>query len=441
MAEVQPFKGLRFNAAKAGKLADIITPPFDVISESDQSLFYERSPYNMVRLIRGKTTAYDTRGSNPHSRASDYLKQWIQQGVLQQDPEEAFYLTTLEFPFGDSQFTRYGLIGRVELKDFSEGVVLPHEKTFTNVKAERLGLVNACRANFSPIFSLFDDPADIVGDWAELAGSRKHLVKTTDHNGWRHRLWQITDKDLIARTTRYFKDRKLYIADGHHRYETALNYRNSLGAELPRNHPATFTMMYMCSMRDSGLIILPAHRLLKEVARPLLDGFVERAREFFDVKTLPYAEDRRDSALTELISILHASPADGCIGAFMKRSRQFIILKLKHGGIMKQMFSDELPEAIGRLDVTVLTRLIFMELLGFDQNRLDNEKLIGYTTAPKEAVDAVVRGEYDITFILNPPSLRQVCDVADRGLVMPRKATYFFPKVITGLVMNLLYER
>lgn len=440
MAEVYPFQGLRFDATVVGPLADVITPPFDVISEKDQALFHERSPYNVVRLIRGKTTAYDTRGNNSHSRAAETMRQWIQEGVLRRDHEDAFYLTTLEFPFRGSRLIRYGLIGRVELRAFSAGVVLPHEKTFTNVKAERLGLIKACRTNFSPIFSLFDDPADVVGEWAALTASRKPALETADHNGWQHRLWRITDADLIARTTRGFKDRKLYIADGHHRYETALNYRNSLGPDLPSGHPANFTMMYLCSMRDPGLIILPAHRLLKDVPPPVQDRFVQRAQEFFDVRSLPYTEDQRDRVLSELIAIMQANPADGSIGVFSRRNRQFMILSLKHRGVMKQLFSGEFPEAIGHLDVTVLTRLIFMELLGFDQSRLDNEKLIGYTTAPEEAVDAVVRGEYDVSFILNPPGLKQVCAVADQGLVMPRKATYFFPKVTTGLVMNPLDE-
>ena len=441
MANVQPFRGLRFKPAMAAQLADVITPPFDVISEQDQTLFYERSPYNMVRLIWGKKTAYDTRRNNPHSRAADYLRDWIQTGVLRRDEEPALYLTTLEFPFRGSRLTRYGLIGRVELKEFSEGVVLPHEKTFTNVKAERLGLIKTCRTNFSPIFSLFDDPSDMVAEWSQWKASRRCELEITDHNGWRHGLWRITEPDLIVRATQCFTDQKLYIADGHHRYETALNYRSSLGTALPQNHPANYTMMYLCSMRDPGLIVLPAHRLLRDVPLAVLDDFIERAHDYFDVQTLPYAEDQRDNALTELISILQAAPDEGPIGVFNRRSRQFNILRLKHRGIMKQMFSEELPEAIGLLDVTVLTRLIFMELLEFDQSRLDNEKLIGYTTDPQEAVAAVVSGDYDLTFILNPPSLRQVCDVADRGLVMPRKATYFFPKVITGLVMNPLHEK
>ncbi len=441
MAEVHPFRGVRFNTEMAGPLADIITPPFDVISEKDQALFYERSPYNMVRLIRGKSTPYDTRGNNPHSRASDHLRRWLQEGVLKQDAEAGLYLTALDFPFQDTHQTRYGLIARVKLTEFADGVVLPHEKTFTNVKSERLGLLKACRTNFSPIFSLFDDPADLVAQWAELAAACKTEIDVVDYNGWRHRLWRITDQDRITTTIRYFKDRRLYIADGHHRYETALNYRNSLGADLPPGHPANFTMMYLCSMRDPGLIVLPAHRLLKDVPRSVLDAFVDRAREQFEVRVLPYEEDRRDNALAELMTALHANPGGGGIGVFIKRSRQFVVLKLKRPEIMKQMFGAELPEAIGLLDVTVLTRLIFMELLDFDQSRLDDEKRIGYTTDPKQAVDAVVRGEYDVTFLLTPPSLQQICSVADRGLVMPRKATYFYPKAITGLVMNRLDER
>ena len=198
MALVTPFKGILFDSGKIKDLADVITPPFDVISKSAQQQFYERSPYNVVRLILGKKTEFDTRHHNPHSRAADYFNEWRENEILIQDRQPAFYLTAFEFPYGDRKVNRFGLISAVRLAAYSDGVILPHEKTFTNVRSERLGLMRASGANFSPIFSLYpDDEGIIYNHLANLAGAAPADIEFSDHDGCRHRVWRLTEKESV----------------------------------------------------------------------------------------------------------------------------------------------------------------------------------------------------------------------------------------------------
>jgi len=442
MAEVIPFKGVLFNPGKVKDLADVITPPFDVISKSDQHRFYERSPYNVVRLILGKKTEFDTRSHNPHSRAADYLKEWQENDILREDRLPAFYLTAFEFPIDGRSVTRYGLIAGVRLAPYSEGIILPHERTFTNVRSERLGLMQASRANLSPIFSLYSDKdGNIHSRLIDIVGSTPADMDFKDHEGFQHRLWRITATNLIRQISDALADNKVYIADGHHRYETALNYQQWLRGTMPElnpDHPANYVMMYLCSMQDPGLIIRPAHRLLKEVPKTAVDTLLSRARDFFEVVSIPFQENERDKVQDQFRAMLSPEGAENVVGLFVRGRREYFVLRLTRPQIMSEMFAEELSSVLLNLDVTVLTRLIFMELLGFDQARLDNEKLIGYTTNIKEAVNKVVRGDFNAAFILNPTTVEQVRDIADHGLVMPRKATYFYPKVTTGLVMKSL---
>ncbi len=444
MAEVIPLRGILYNPGKIKNLGDVITPPFDVISRKDQHQFYERSPFNVVRLILGKTSKFDTRGHNPHSRAADYFNKWMADDILRQDVLPTFYIAAFEFPSEGRRVTRYGLIARVRLSPFSDGIVLPHERTFTNVKSERLALMQLCHANFSPIFSMYSDGDSSLHRYITgISADATADIDIKDHDGNGHRLWRITASGVLEQISAALATKKLYIADGHHRYETALNYRDWLRASDPEfhtSHPANFVLMYLCSMNDPGLIIRPAHRMLKQVPKSALGSFISRARDFFEVIPIPFKENERNKILYEFSDMLNSQSANKSIGVFLKRRRKFFILRLNHPQSMEALFGPELDPVLRDLDVTVLTRLIFMELLGFDQARLDDEKLIGYTTDVKEAVDEVVRRNYDAAFILNPTGVQQVRDIADHGLVMPRKATYFYPKVTTGLVMNRLVE-
>jgi len=441
MAEVIPFKGILYNTQKIHNLADVVAPPFDVISAQEQIQFHQRHPQNIIRLTLGRINENDTPTNNRYTRAAECLDKWFSEGILAFDDKPAFYVTSIEFFFEGRWVTRYGLIARIRLEPFEKGIVLPHEKTFSKVKSERLELMKACHTNFSPIFSLFSDEKNqILDELKRVVSIQSADIVFTDKNEQKHKLWRIIDHSVHQRISEGFRDKVIFIADGHHRYETALNYRDWLSAGssgLNGSHPANFVMMYLCSMNDPGLVILPAHRLLNEVSAELRNSLIHKARDYFDIITLPFDHTRHHGNFEKFTSILKSNTSKNCIGVCMKDRPELHLFTLKPG-VMENMFGDELPEVIRNIDVTVLTRLIFMELLGFDQARLDNEKLIGYTSIAKEAIDAVFEGRYDITFLLNPTKIKQVRDIAEAGLIMPRKATYFYPKVITGQVMNSL---
>jgi len=440
MATITPFRGILFNPEQIGSLADVVTPPFDIISPEEQELFYQQHPNNMIRVILGKTSPEDTPEDNRHTRAATSFNQWMNERVLVRDDEPALYLTSMEFKARDTFYTRYGLIALVKLEPFEKGIVLPHERTFSNVKSERLGLMKACHANFSPIFALYPDGNRLLTLLQKDVDGQAPVMDFTEALGFRHRLWRITDRNLHRQATDALQHQKIFIADGHHRYETALNYRNWVADTTPGftdDHPANFVMMYLCGMDDPGLIIRSAHRLLKEVPATALAALPNQAADYFDIETFDFQPDNLDQVRAAFFKALNANADRNAIGFLAKNTQTFYLLILKPN-TMTRLFGDELADVLLNIDVTVLTRLIFMELLGFDQKRLDNEKLIGYATRAKNAVKSVLKGEYDITFVLNPTRIEQVQAIAEAGLIMPRKATYFFPKVITGQVMNLL---
>ncbi len=441
MAKVIPFHGICYHPDKIKDLSDVVAPPYDVISSEEQQILHDRHPNNVVHLILGNTTEADTADNNPHTRAANFFNTWISEEILIQDSSPAMYLTSMEFPLGERTITRHGIIALVELEPFEKGIVLPHEKTFSKVKAERLELFKICKTNFSPIFSLYSDGDKILNSLTEAATDKAPDTDIINDKGHRHKMWRITDTSVQQHVSRTMEDKRIYIADGHHRYETSLNYRNWLSENSPdfnADHPSNFVMMYLCSMEDPGLVIRPAHRMLTEVADSSIDSFFDKAEECFNIETIPFNDIGPEKALEQLMLKLEMKTSNNSVGVYLKNMKEFAILTL-NSGIMQRMFGKELPASLIELDVTVLTRLIFMEILNFDQTMLDNEQLITYSSYEKDAIATVLDGRCDAAFILNPTKIEQVQNVAERGEVMPRKATYFFPKVITGQVMNKLY--
>ena len=441
MAEIVPFKGILYNTGKIGNMEEVVTPPYDVISKNERDAYHKANSYNIIRLILGKKNGNDPDMAANHSKAAGYFKKWLADGILVQDKEPAFYLTTIEFPLGNSTITRYGLTALARLVPFDKGIILPHEKTFSKVKSERLGLVKKCHANFSSIFSLYSDHRNmILNSQKDAVSDKSPDMEITDDKGHTHRQWRITDRDLHAYVADAMKDKKLFIADGHHRYETSLNYKEWISANNPdfnAEHPANFIMMYLCSMEDPGLTILPAHRILTGLTDTELSSFIKNCDDYFDITKISYENNDNEKAKHNFISILKTGSAKNIIGVFMKNHPELFLLTLKPQ-VMEDNFSGVMPAAIRSLDVTVLTNLMLTKILGFDQKRMDDEKLFSYTTDYSKAIDAVASGAADITFILNPTLIKQVKQIAEMGLIMPRKSTYFFPKVITGQVLNRL---
>lgn len=440
MATVLPFNGIRYNPDRIPDGALVTTPPYDVISPEEQAGFYARHPNNVIRLILGQAKPDDTDSDNPHTRSAGYFRRWLADGILKQDDQPSLYLKAITYPVGEASVTRFGLIARVGVEPFEKRVILPHEKTFSKVRSERFELMKATHCNYCPIFSLYPDEGNILGTLEQAVDKSAPVADFIDERGHRHRLWQIADPAIHRQVSTAMRGKRLYIADGHHRYETALNFKRHLEATDPTfddRHPANYVMMYLCSMSDPGLVILPAHRLLKAVSPDDMAAAMGKARDYFEITGFPYTEQTRSAVEAQFLEALAAGSDRHTIGIYAHREPVFHLLTLKPG-IMARLFAEELDPALQELDVSVLTRLLFMQILGFDQQRLDDASLIGYASGSAEAIAAVDKGTFDVAFILNATKIEQVQEVAQKGLIMPRKSTYFFPKVRSGLVMNRL---
>ena len=439
MARIVPFRGILYDPKKVQDLKDVITPPYDIISEADQQEYYKRDPKNIIRLILGKVYPQDTKHDNRYTRAAEFFRSWIHEGVLRQDKEPALYVTEVDYRMDGKVCTRFGFIALVGLEMYEKGTILPHEKTFSATNADRLNLIEACRANFCPIFSIFSNPDNVILGSLRAAVERLRVDLDFEcHNGYRHRLWRVRHQEVHKEIEQRMSVLSLYIADGHHRYETALKYRNNIMSQRPEigpNDPCNFVMMYLTSMQDRGLAIRPVHRVLGDIDKEAVEAFVHRARVFFDIETLRLDGQDRKQVQETFLARVKAGVDDKVIGAVLRGHEDFYVLRVKEG-VMDHLFGQEIPGPLRKLDVTVLTRLVLHETLGLDDATLDDERCILYTSRADKALDAVQRGKSPIALILNPTRLDQVQEASDAGLTMPRKSTYFYPKVTSGLVIN-----
>jgi uncharacterized protein (DUF1015 family) len=439
MAKILPFKGILYDEEKIGALRDVVAPPYDVISEHDRQMFFERHPRNVVRLILSKGEPGDTTQNNRYTRAAECFRTWLEKRVLKQDPEPALYLTEMDFSSDHEIRTRLGFICLVQLEDFEKGKILPHEKTFSATKADRLRLMEACNANFSPIFSLFSDPdQSVVGPLRFWMQGVAPDIDFEEHVGYRHRLWRVRDETVWRSVADNLADKPLFIADGHHRYETALNFRNQMVAKtgvFDPNAPYNFVMMYLNSMQDPGLLLRPVHRLLCRVDQAAMDAFVDRAKECFDVEIMAANSIYAGPIRADFLAKIRDGADRGVIGAVIREHKALYVLRVKKD-VMVHRFGNTMPGPVRKLDVTIAAKLVLENILGFDEAALDDEKRIMYTSRTPKAFQAVQTGGCDAALILNPTRLSHVEEVSRAGLIMPRKSTYFFPKVLSGLVMN-----
>ncbi len=397
MAAVRPLAGLRYDPARAGDVGQLLAPPYDVITAAEQAELYARSPYNVIRLIL-------PREAERGAAAAQTLRDWIAAGILAPDPEPALYLYTQQFSLPDgSTRRRDGLLCRLRLEDFSSGVVRPHERTLPGPKADRLALLRATGANLSAIFGLYARPGEPVR--ALLAGAELG-APLVDVSGW-HQLWRVTDAPAIARVEAALTDRTVIIADGHHRYETALAYRD----EQRGNEAARYVLTYLANMEEEGVVILPTHRLVRGPLRLGAAALAVRLAESFAVEP---ADERRRRVAGEIDCVLP--------------DRR---LRLRAGPAARERLRD-LPPVLRGLAVECLRRAILEPILGVGPEDLE------FTHDDEEAIAAVAAGRASAAFLLNPPSMAEVRDVCLAGEVMPEKSTYFYPKLATGLVFSLV---
>ena len=440
MAQIKPFHGIRYNPDHVSSMADVVSPPYDVISENEQADLHDRSPHNVIRLELGRRQTTDDDNDNPHTRADRYLREWLQDGTLLREDVPAVYLTATEFEWAGKSYTRWGLLASVRLEPFHQGGIRPHEHTYSKIKSERLALMRACRTNVSPIFSFFSDTRGTMSRLVSHAAGEAPVISFQDMHRHQQKMWIIRDAGLHDRIARDFEEQTLYIADGHHRYETALAYRDKLvarGGYLPEDHPAHFTMMYLSSIQDPGLMILPAHRLLPKVAPETRQMFFDKARPFFKAKPLTKIDLAQGDAAENLLAQLDRTPSGEALIVIPGARDTPVLLQLLPD-LKASLYPPETPAIMKDLDVTLLTEFVFPKLLGLAGNLLDDVGRVHYHHDAHTTVQGVLKERYEMAFIIKPPPITAVQQIAAAGHVMPRKSTYFAPKVITGLVMHAL---
>jgi uncharacterized protein (DUF1015 family) len=417
-------------------MPDLITPPYDVINEEAQNGFYEKSPYNIIRLEYGQIRDHDDLNDNRYTRSAAFFSHWLQQDILIHDQKSAIYLYEQEFSVEGQRLTRSGIICGVGVEDYSTGTILPHEETLSKAKADRLELLRHCGANFSPIFGLYDDPSLSVENIASDYKNRKPDVAFTTENGETHRLWLLSDEEDLSCITALFDSKRIYIADGHHRYETALNYHKEMQAQ-GRNE-FSFTLMTLVNLHDPGLIILPTHRLIKNVQNFSRQNFLNKVSQSFTITstTLP-SNDRATALSAELGSMKEAMAS---VNAFSLYLGDNILYRLSiPRGVENRLMANRCGTYSRQwrdLDVAILQCLVLEDALRIDREARHSGTNLSYTREEAKALDSVDAGEYQAAIFLNPTLVKEVTEVAAAGDKMPQKSTYFYPKLITGLVIN-----
>jgi uncharacterized protein (DUF1015 family) len=438
VAIVKPFRGLRYNLDRVSDLSAVITPPYDVISAAEQLRYYKINPHNVIRLDYAIDEPKDTPNDNKYTRAADYVKQWLGEGVLVREERPALYLVQHRFTHNDRVYTRLSLMAKVKLEDLNTGCIRPHEKTMSKPKEDRMRLLKACNANFSPIMVLFRyKPEGFEAMFADVI--KRPAPQAVDKDGVEFAMWTISDKATLTKVSKLLSDKMLYIADGHHRYETALNYSLERRAANPSDGddaPYNYVMMTITPAEDPNLLMLPTHRLLKGLKQNTLDSLKGKLAEYFDMETLPPLSDTTTS-VKHWLTTLQKNRAT-CFGLYGLDGNKLCILKAKKGVNLK-VDAEAGDDAVSSLDVAVLHRLILRRILKIDNPKLE-EECLEYTRVASEAITRVNKGDHQISFFLNPTPISGMLAVADARLRMPQKSTYFYPKTPTGLVMNPLWD-
>jgi len=441
LATVRPFQGIFYDPQRVD-LSRVVAPPYDVINLADQRRYYQQDPHNVVRLIAGEVHPTDTPEDNKYTRAAGFFRQWLADGILRQESSPGLHVYRHRFidPISGQLRERRGILGVVELEPFGRGV-LPHEQTHARAKADRLSLTRAVVANLSPVFALYEDPQSAVGAVIAPAIAESPRLSITGEDGDQHTVWSISGAERVQKLAALFRTSRLYIADGHHRYETALNFRNKQLADHPEAPPDTafnYVLMLLVDMADPGLTILPTHRLLHDFERfdpAWVDRLARRHRvvprrdraALLAAMQEPVPGHRIGIALAPYPSpsgvAPHPSPSGGGQGG---------------GYVTVDIALADSADPVSRLDVSVLHREILQRELGLEPAELESERYLSYSRDVATLLDRLETGAGQAAFLLRPPAVSDVVEVARAGQVMPQKSTYFFPKPASGIVFNPL---
>lgn len=430
MVRIAPFRGVFYNQRKVRDLSKVIAPPYDVISKEEQEKLYRKSPYNFVRLDFNQEP-------DSYSAVAQLFQAWQDEGILERDPAAAIYYLTHRFSVKtDGEKIRRGFFALTQLQDFTDGTIRPHEKTLEAPKEDRLRLMLACHAQLSPIFALYAQPKQTLNRMlATHVEGMEPFIQVEQENGDECQLWRVTDLALVQRVQQEMKDQPLLIADGHHRYEATLNYRNQMRSKRGKwngREAFNYILTYFANMSDENLVILPTHRLVRGYQPQPFLQLEEGLQRYFYLEQYPKTPEGKGWFLKALKS---GSKKQRLIGASFKRDPRYLILRLKNKRIMQRLAKD-LSGPLQELDVTMLHLLILENILGLTPEQQVNGETLRYSQDEEAVLQTLEKEDYQAAFLLNRPKAEEILTIAASGETMPQKSTYFYPKLISGLIVN-----
>ncbi|MFO1062389.1 MAG: DUF1015 domain-containing protein [Pirellulales bacterium] len=442
MPQIKAFRGLRYNLAQVGSLSDCIAPPYDVIDGQLQAQLYANSPYNFIRLELTKPETEDADPNEVYHRAANLFRQWKRDGVMQPEPDPAVYVYHQTFDYAGRTYTRRGFMARVRLVRFGEGNIYPHEQTHAKAKDDRLRLTRACQANLSQIFGLYPDPDNEAQDILEQTVAGTAGLEAVDHLGVTHRLWPVSNMSVISSVAALVEDKPMFVADGHHRYETACNYRDEIAATfpdgiLPEEHPAHYVLTMLVSMDDPGLIVLPTHRLIEACSEYTADQLRERLEKYFDCE--PAGSGTRGAAAAW--KDIEELDDQGAIALYTKADDKWTLCIANEASVerMREIAPDR-SDDWRRLGVALLHRLILEDLLEIREQESPKPTYVHLVDEVVAGLEGRLEGarNYPLAALVMPASVDDIHTVSLHQERMPAKSTYFYPKLLSGLVVNPL---
>lgn len=432
MPELQAFRAIRYNLGRVGSLSDVTAPPYDVIDPALQDALYKRHPANVVRLILNRQEPGDDEQNNRYLRAARFFRNWQNEGLLATDPVAALYVYHQHFTYERREWVRRGFMARCRLERFGEGQIFPHEETLAAPKQDRLLLTRACKANLSQVFGLYPDPGCQTQDLLDAAIAGRPPVEAIDHLGVVHRMWAVTDVETISAVTARLGPQPVFIADGHHRYETACAYRDELAAAgpLPPNHPAHYVLMMLVCMDDPGLVVLPTHRLFSGLAPLDSRQLAARLGDAFTTRIAGEGADLAPTVWEEIELEAH----QGTLAFFTLADERWTLARITEAGRarMAAVAADHSP-AWRDLGVALLHRLVIDTLLEAPEHPTPK-----YVHRVEEVVDALETGDFNLACLVMPATIEHIRTISQGGERLPAKSTYFYPKLLSGLVFNPL---
>lgn len=432
MADIRPFHGVHYNPSLVKDIAKVLCPPYDVITPLMQQELYHQEDVNFVRVEYGRELPHDKDTDNKYTRAADTVRSWLEKGTLQVDKKPAVYLHDHHFTYQDKEYRRRSITCRVKIEEWDKMVIRPHESTISKARGDRLSTLWTVEANTSPILALYEDSNNTISSRLDTESKHETLLRAEYDNGETHSLWAVKNVEAIGEINHYLTRKPLYIADGHHRYESALTYKREKRFGAPSEsaeEPYDFVMMTLVEFDDPGLLILPAHRLVRGISRSILSGIMNGLETFFTVREISL----NNSSINNVLDHLQTGN-EGLVKLIIYglTENSALLLELRDEATISGMMPGFFSEYNAKLDVSIVDHFILEELMGCTPGTSGFH--LSYTYDAAEAIKMVSSREYQLAFLVNPVKPEMIKTIADSGERMPKKSTYFYPKMPAGLI-------